>query len=120
MPKVCARAILVFWLDHNGRTVAENLSDSPCYFSRVETRANDCVSAELRGVFEHKVERVLASLFAELRKERDVSPDKRLQARPNAAYDRTAAYDNAARNAQVFYNRVARELKRRGDHTVVD
>lgn len=66
----------------NGRSITEHLGHSIENLSGVVPNSDDGIGSELLGMSDHLAERVGSRAFAEIREERDVAADQRLQRPP--------------------------------------
>jgi len=73
--------------DNNRRAVGEHFGDALHDFGRIVSRAEHGVPAEFCGVLQHKVERFLTCLLAQVGEESDVAANQRLQSRADRAED---------------------------------
>ena len=81
------RQALALRLDLYGRPVAQHFRQTRHQLGRVVAHRNDRVCAELAGVLAHQAIRLLASLLAQLRVDRDVAAEQRLDAAEEIAHD---------------------------------
>jgi hypothetical protein len=102
------------------RAVGEHLGDAGRDLGCVEAHADDCIGAHLLGMLEHDVEGLLARLLAQLREERDVAAEQRLDGRADVAYDRARANNDSSRHPDTPRDAETFELERRRHHRMVD
>src|ERR1051326_1472863 len=102
--------------DHDGRSVREHFGDARGDFVGVVPHRDDGVRAVLCGVLEQQLVRILARFFAQLRVERDVAADERLQSGADVADDAARPHDDAAHDPEIPDDAISRQLVSRRDH----
>ena len=78
---------LLCGLNENRGAVCQHLSDALHHLGRIVSRADNRICSQFGRVLQHQVESFLASFFAEIRKQRDVATDQRLQSGADGAED---------------------------------
>src|ERR1039458_9535337 len=92
------------------RAVAQHLAYARADLRRVVTDADDRVGAQLAGMADHLVERVLARPLAQRRVERDVPAKQALDMRAEIAHNRAGAHDNTAHYPERLGHSVTGQL----------
>src|SRR5881394_174913 len=107
------------WFDEDRCAVAKNFRHALHDFSRIVAQTDDCIRAESARVFEHSVERIAPSLFAEVGEDRNVSADERLQSGADGSENRARSDDYSSHHSERFHGPIAVERKSGGCHAWV-
>ena len=88
--------------DLHGRTVGQNFGHTGCDLVCIVAHADDRVGAELGGMLNHQLVRVCAGSFTQLRVQRDIAAEQRLQPGADVADDAARADDDTPNDTQVL------------------
>src|SRR3954463_13123218 len=91
-------------LDANGRTVAQYLCHALHQLVRVIADADHRVGPRLMRLNQHRFESLLAGSLSELREERDIAAEHRLQAGADGSENRPGSDDDAAYHAKIVHD----------------
>jgi len=98
-------------LDAHGRSVAQDLCHALHQLVRIVADADHCVGPRSVRLDQHGVESLLASSFSELRKERDVAANQRLEGGTDGAENRSGPDDDTAYHAQIVHYSESRNVE---------
>src|SRR5580765_555646 len=102
-------------LDDYCGAVREDLGHAGRHLVGVVAHRDDRIGAERGGVLPHEVEGLLARPFAELRVERDLAAEERLDRGAERGEDIARAHRDAADDAAIGCDAVPLELETGGD-----
>jgi len=117
---------MIYELDGQKPQVPEDgrywVAPSAAVIGRVRLNSDCSVwfGAVLRGVYEHQFVGILASFFAQVREDGDISSHNRLNRSAKISDNAARAHDNSPNNAKVFDDAVAGQFECGCDHAGID
>src|SRR5258705_10403802 len=96
--------------DHRS-PIREHFSDTLHHLSRIVACTNHSISPEFACMLQHQVEGFAARLLTQVRQQRNVAANERLQTRADGSENGTGAYNDAANYSQRAHNAEAREVE---------